>query len=203
MQIYIVFVVVMVAGFIFVGEYLARWAPEYSPPQIVQIKIIMNVIRSAISVLLFMGFPLFKFRYSFHGILIDKNLFEEASLGTNDTKIDSRSKDKSDSDGPGRTNEQHLADIVNLGQKSNSSSYSNKRLSLRNSRTSVKLKRIGNKMYPTLLSFLSRNKKCYEEFKAHLIDCLAVENLLFFAQGTFSLIAMYNYLHVISYINST
>ena len=195
MQIYIVFVVIMVSGFIFVGEFLADWAPEYTPPQIVQIKVILNVIRSGISVLLFMGFPLFKFRYSFHGILVDKNLFEEASIGTNDIRIDSKSK--SDSDPPKKTNEQHLADIVNLGQKSN---IRNSKLSVRNSRSSVKLKKIGNNLYPTLLSFLSRNRKCYEEFKAHLIDCLAVENLLFFAQGMIILYVKRYYSTYIVYV---
>ena len=135
----------MLAGFIFVAEYLSEWASEYTPPQIVQMKIIGNVIRSGISVLLFMGFPLFKFRYSFNGILIDKNLFEEASL-------DITCAMKTSIQSPSSIN----SNIVN-----------------------------GNNKYPTLLSFLSKNKKCYEEFKAHLIDCLAIENLLFFAQGTY------------------
>ena len=142
----------MVAAFIYVSHYLQEWATEYSPPQIVQIKIILNVIRNGLSVLLFMAFPLLKFRLSFQGVLVDKNLFEEASI---------KSKTITHA-------EKELADMMETNSDSRASVY-----------TTIIHKRV----YPSLVGFLSKNKKCYDVFKTHLASCLAVENLLFFTAG--------------------
>eukprot|EP01083_Nonionella_stella_P097629 274406_1 len=150
MKIYIGYVIIMVTGFIYVGEYLPVWAPQYSPPQLVQIKILLNVIRSGASVLLFMGFPVFRFRFKLHGILVDQNLFEEASI---ETKSNVYTQSSLTSHSPSSPNDSFLC---------------------------IK---IGCKMYPSLVTFLSKNKKCYDEFRKHLASCLALENLSFFTEA--------------------
>eukprot|EP01084_Bolivina_argentea_P283995 486561_1 len=158
MKIYIVLNVIITCMFIITAEYLSDWAPSYSPPQIVQIKILLNTIRSGISSILFLGFPLFKFRHSFNGILLDKNLYTAGVEASKNAKASIKMTEK----------EKKLSELVHMDEH-----IDPKYLSVK----------ILETIYPSLLAFLSKNTKCYNMFKEYLANCLAVENILFFTEA--------------------
>lgn len=151
----------MTAGFIFFGEKLGGIAPQYTKPQLVQIRIIMSLLRSAVSGVLFLAFPLLKFRYAFGGDVFDTNLFNEASF------IPKKEK---------RAHTMNELSASKVDFKGNINLHK---------QTKAMFHNVDVEKYPSLLGFLSRNTICYESFKKHLADCLAVENLLFFTKGIF------------------
>ena len=146
----------------------------------------MSLIRSGLSGVLFLAFPLIKFRYSFGGDVFDTNLFNEASF------IPKKGK---------RANTMNELSASKVDVKGNINLHKQTKSMFHN---------VDVEKYPSLLGFLSRNTICYEVFKKHLADCLAVENLLFFTRGItdsnfvfylFSLRTSPALQHVISIIN--
>lgn len=159
LQVYIIWNIILVAALTFLGEQLTDWMPQYSMQQLVQIRIIMNLCRAGFGGVLFLAFPLLKFRYSFGGHVFDTNLFNEASF------IPKKEKK-----------------ITTTEQMEESAVDANGNIDL-HKQTKNMFHNVDVESYPSLLGFLSRNNKCYEIFKKHLADCLAVENLLFFTRG--------------------
>eukprot|EP01083_Nonionella_stella_P012278 34824_1 len=92
MKIQIVFAFVLGLAFIIIGEYLSNLTQScLSPPQIVQLKIILNILRSFVSIVVFMAYGLIKFRFSFKGIKVHKSLFDTADI---DKCVTSHRKDE-------------------------------------------------------------------------------------------------------------